>query len=136
MLVYGWEGMLPISLEFPSLESAHQWEIIENNSMTVRMTKLIELEEKRQQVMQTLEIHQQQVKKSFDKKAKARVFKEGDLILKWDIDIDKLRRHSKFDAMWSGPNVITSYKEANAFQLSKPNGDIFPIPFNGIYLKT
>ena len=59
MLVYGREARLPISLEFPSLELAHQLELVENDAMTVRMVELMELEEKRSQAMQTLEIHQQ-----------------------------------------------------------------------------
>ena len=47
MLVYGREARLSISLEFLALELAHQLEIIEDNSMIVRMEKLMELEEKR-----------------------------------------------------------------------------------------
>ena len=65
--------------------------------------------------MHTLEVHQQQVKKSFDKKAIARVYSKGDLVLKWNAERAKLGRHSKFDAMWSGPYVITSCKKANTF---------------------
>lgn len=49
--------------------------------------------------MWALEIHQQQVKRSFNKKAKARIFREGDLVLKWDADRAKPRKHSKFDAL-------------------------------------
>ena len=110
MLVYGTEVRLPISLELPSLELAHQLELIEDDAMTVRMIELIELEEKRGKAMQTLELHQQQVKKSFDKKARVRIFKEGDLVLKWDADREKIGRHSNFDALWSGPYLIVSGK--------------------------
>ena len=85
--------------------------------------------------MQTLETHQQQVKKIFDKKAKVKTFSEGDLVLKWDADKVKPGRYSKFDALWSGHYLIISYKQANAFQLSRPNGEILHIPVNGIYLK-
>ena len=85
--------------------------------------------------MQTLEAYQQQMKKRFDKKAKLKTFREGDLVLKWDADREKPRRHSKFDALWSGPYVIVSCKQANAFQLSTPDGEFLPISVNGIYLK-
>lgn len=57
VLVYGREARLPISLEFPSLELAHQLELIEDNAMSIRMAELIELEEKRNKAMKTLEIH-------------------------------------------------------------------------------
>ncbi len=96
---------------------------------------MIELEEKRNKAMETLEIHQQQMKKSFDKNARARIFREGDLVLKWDSEREKPGRHSKFDPLWSGPYLISSCKQANAFQLSRPNGEILPIPVNGIHLK-
>ena len=72
---------------------------------------------------------------SFDKKARVRNFKDGDLVLKWDADKEKVGRHSKFDALWSGPYVIASCKQANAFLLSKPDGEVLPIPVNGIHLK-
>ena len=115
MLVYGREARLSISLEFPTLELDHQLELIEDDAMIVRMAELMEMEEKRSQAMQTLKTHQQQVKKSFDKKARVRIFREGDLVLKWDADREKLGRHSKFDALWSGPYLINSCKQANAF---------------------
>ena len=51
MLVYGKEARLPISLEFPSLELSHQLELIENDAMSIRMTYLMELEEKRSQAI-------------------------------------------------------------------------------------
>ena len=59
MLVYGREARLSILLEFQALELAHQLELVEDDAMTVRMAKLMELEEKRDQAMQTLETHQQ-----------------------------------------------------------------------------
>ena len=58
MLVYGREARLPISLEFPSLDLAHQLELIENDAMSVRMVDLMELEEKSDQAIHALEIHQ------------------------------------------------------------------------------
>lgn len=70
----------------------------------------MELEEKRNQAMQTLEAHRQQMKMSFDRKAKVRNFKKGDLVLKWDVDREIPGRHSKFDALWSGPYVIINWK--------------------------
>ena len=75
------------------------------------------------------------MKRNFDKKARVRTFREGDLVLKWDADRAKPGRHSKFDALWSGPYLIASCKQANAFQLSRPNGEVLPIPVNEIYLK-
>jgi hypothetical protein len=58
MLVYGREARLPISLEFPALELAHQLEIAEDDAMSVRMAELMELEEKRDQALHALDLHQ------------------------------------------------------------------------------
>ena len=135
MLVYGREARLHISLEFPALELAHQLEIAKDDAMTVRLAELMELEEKRNHAFHTLDIHQQQVKRSFDRKATPKVFIEGDLVLKWDSDRAKPGRHTKFDAMWSGPYIITSCKPANAFQLSRPDGEVLPIPVNCFHFK-
>ena len=75
------------------------------------------------------------MKRSFDKKAKEKSFREGDLVLKWDADRVKAEIHSKLDALWSDPYIIGSFKKSNTFQLSRPNGKLLPIIANGIYLK-
>ena len=135
MLVYEREKRIPISLEFPSLKLAHQLELIEHITMIITMTELMELEEKRHQAIETLDAYQQKAKRSFDKKDIAKVFKEGYLILKWDADRGKEGRHSKFNALWSGPYIITSCKGSNAFQLSRRTGEVLLILVNGIHLK-
>ena len=71
----------------------------------------------------------------FDKKSKLRNFKEGDLVLKWDVLKSRLGHHNKFDRMWVGPFLIAECKEHNAFQLATMEGDVLPIPENGICLK-
>ncbi|KAH9289395.1 hypothetical protein KI387_033512, partial [Taxus chinensis] len=75
---------LPISLELPTLELMHQMDFLENKPMEVRYSQLMELEKIRNEVMLSMEKNQAQTKRTFDKKAKARVFNEGDLVLKWD----------------------------------------------------
>lgn len=64
-----------------------------------------------------------------------RTFQVGDFDLKWDVDREKPGKHSKFDAIWSGPYVIIGCKEANAFRLARLNGESLPIVVNGIHLK-
>ncbi|KAH9316046.1 hypothetical protein KI387_024673, partial [Taxus chinensis] len=48
----------------------------------------MELEEIRNEAMLSMEKNQAQNKKTFDKKSKARVFNESDLVLKWDEDLE------------------------------------------------
>lgn len=40
-----------------------------------------------------MEKDQALIKRSFDRKAKARTFQVGDLVLKWDVDREKPGRH-------------------------------------------
>jgi len=95
----------------------------------------MELEESRDKAMATMEHHQLQTKRNFDKKATPRHFRVGDMVLKWDELRNRPGKHSKFDSMWSGPFLITECKEHNAFQLSNMNGENLHIPVNGIHLK-
>lgn len=54
--------------------------------MEARYAKMMELEEIREHSVQMIEKYQALVKRLFDKKARARTFQEGDLVLKWDAD--------------------------------------------------
>ena len=103
--------------------------------MAVRYAELMELEEMWDKEMKDMEYHQLQMKRSFDKKSTVKVFKEGDVVLRWDVLKSRPGQHTKFDKMWSGPFIITECKEHNAFQLSKMNGERLHILVNGIHLK-
>ncbi|KAH9322288.1 hypothetical protein KI387_016927, partial [Taxus chinensis] len=96
--------------------------------MEAKYAELMELEEIREHAVLMIEKDQALVKIWFDKKARARTFQEGDLVLKWDADQAKLGRHSKFDAIWSGPYMVTGCKSSNAFQLSTLDGEELPFP--------
>ncbi|KAH9311647.1 hypothetical protein KI387_026682, partial [Taxus chinensis] len=102
-LVYGKEVVLPISLELPALELMKQLELSEFKPMEARYVELMELEEIREYAVHMIEKDQALVKRWFDKKARAKTFQEGNLVLKWDADQAKPGKHSKFDAIWSGP---------------------------------
>jgi hypothetical protein len=134
-LVYGKEARLPVSVEFPALDFMHQLDMIDEEPMIARLAQLNELEEKRKDALQTIEHHQAQMKKTFDKKASPKSFQLGDLVLKWDELKSRPGKHSKFDAMWAGPYIITETTQHNAFRLSTLEGEELKIPVNGIHLK-
>ncbi|XP_057819077.1 uncharacterized protein LOC131032160 [Cryptomeria japonica] len=102
ILVYGKEARLPISLEFPALDLSNQLDMIEEEPMSARLAQLIELEEVINKAIRQIEHHQDQMKRSFDKRDSLRVFKEGDIILKWDEFRSRPGKHTQFDAFWSG----------------------------------
>ncbi|XP_059078017.1 uncharacterized protein LOC131876595 [Cryptomeria japonica] len=135
VLVYGKEAKLPISVEFPALSYIKEHEMLEEQPMEIEIAQLMELEETRNEAFRKIEIHHSQMKKTFDKKAISRTFNEGDLVFKWDELKLRPDRHTKFDAMWDGPYIITKKKQHNTFQLSKLDGEVLLIPFNEIHLK-
>ncbi|XP_059076872.1 uncharacterized protein LOC131876102 [Cryptomeria japonica] len=135
MLVYGRKARLTISFELPTLDLANQLDTLEEGPLTVRLAQLFELEETRNDAMSKIEQHQAQMKRSFDKRVSPRNFQEGDIVLKWDTLKSKSGKHSKFDAFWSGPYIISKCKQHNAFHLSKLDDNLKPIPVNGIHLK-
>ena len=76
------------------------------------------------------------VKGTFDRKAKADVFKAGDLVLKWDAARQNKGQHGKFDALWTGPYMIAEVCNNNTFVLYHLDGEILAGgPFNGRFLK-
>lgn len=109
--------------------------MFEEDLVVVKYAHLMELDETRDRAMKIMELHQLQTKKFFDQRATPKVFREGDVVLKWDELKSKLGKHTKFDSMWSGMFVITKCKEHNALKLSTIDGEAMPILVNGIHLK-
>ncbi|XP_059073533.1 uncharacterized protein LOC131874261 [Cryptomeria japonica] len=115
--------VLDNALSFVGSRISNWLDMIEEEPMSARLAQLIELEEVRNKEMRQIEHHQAQIKRYFDKWASPRVFKEGDIVLKWDEFRSRPGKHTKFDAFWSGPYMISEYKQHNAFQLSKLDGE-------------
>ncbi|KAH9308652.1 hypothetical protein KI387_036563, partial [Taxus chinensis] len=73
-LVYGREVILPMSLEFPTLELMKHMELLDFEPMEVRYAELMELQEIRNQASQAMQKDQALIKKTFNRKAKDRSF--------------------------------------------------------------
>lgn len=95
VLVYGKEARIPISVEFPSLSLIQELEMMEEEPFNIRYAELLELEEKRRRHIINLENHHTQMNRTFDKKAISRVFREGDLVFKWNELKSKPGQHTK-----------------------------------------
>jgi hypothetical protein len=87
-------------------------------------------------LVEKTELHQRKMKDIFDRKVKADIFKEGELVLKWDAARQEKGKHGKFDALWTGPFIISSVQQNNTFVLLNLEGDeVTGGPFNGHFLK-
>ena len=65
---------------------------------------------------------------------KPRTFAEGDLVLVYDQDNDKLGK-GKFEPMWYGPYIVRKVLEKGAYELVDYDGIPLDKPRNGLYLK-
>ena len=69
-----------------------------------------------------VKIHQEKMKNTFDRKVKGEQFLIDDLVLKWDGPHEEKGKHGKFDHMWMGPYIITTYIGDNSFILRHQDG--------------
>ncbi|KAH9292643.1 hypothetical protein KI387_042171, partial [Taxus chinensis] len=109
-VVYGVEAQLPVTVELSAL---HLMKAIEdtsfNYSLDKRIMYLYKLNEYRLKVADRISAHQQKVKVLFDKKARFRDFKVGDIVLLWDKRHEPRGNHGKFDSLWLGPFKIRHF---------------------------
>ncbi len=94
----------------------------------------MQLDESRRDAALINEVHKRRVKAQFDRTVKPRTFAEGDLVLVYDQDKDKLGK-GKFEPMWYGPYIVRKVLEKGAYELVDYNGIPLEKPHNGLYLK-
>jgi hypothetical protein len=134
-LVYGIEVVFPTQLAL-SVEKFLQDLEGEPNHMTRRIHQIVEVQQIREQAMNRACHHQQKIKQTFDRKRKKKVFKLGDLVLKWDAPRQDRGKHSKFDALWFGPLKISEVFSNNTYRLQDLEGEeVFDGLVNGYFLK-
>ena len=75
------------------------------------------------------------MKTMFDKRARERDFKEGDLVLRCDARREEKGKHHKFENLWFGPLAIAEVKGNNTFLLQNLEGLYSTYLVNGRFLK-
>ena len=68
-------------------------------------------------------------------KVKEDNFSCGDMVLRWDVRKEKKCKQGKFDNLWLGPFIILNILENKTFMLQTMEGEEFPNPVNGPFLK-
>ena len=99
------------------------------------MFQIIQLQQERETIENTAEMHKKRVKESFDNKVKKDVFAVGDLVLKSDAQKDEKGKHGKFDNLWIGPFIVIKILGNNTFVLQNLNDEEIAGPVNGRFLK-
>eukprot|EP00253_Pinus_taeda_P002821 PITA_02821 len=132
-LVYGLEAILPVQCKISSLKLAV--DLLPGTSKEeARFLELIQLDETRHDTALANEAHKKRVMAQFDKNFKPRVFSEGDLVLLYDQEFDKLGA-DKFQSLWMGPYIVKRVLTKGAYELVDYDGIPLSQPRNGLYLK-
>jgi len=134
-LVYGVEAIFLVQLALPVARFLQEADS-EPDDHTRRIFQLVELQQEREGLLEKTELHQKRIKETFDRKVKTKVFKAGDLVLKWDAAKQDKGKHGKFNALWTGPFIIAKVQHNNTFILHHLDGEeLAGGPFNGRFLK-
>ena len=90
---------------------------VEPNATQRRTNELINVQQTKEKSFNNSQMHQDRIKKAFDKHTKVDDFKLGDLVLKWNAMNEDRGKHGKFDHMWLGPFEIVAYHGNNSYLL-------------------
>lgn len=94
-IVYGKEAILPPNIYLPSLHLTQSSYDRSSNFLQTRIDTLVKLKEERIKEKEKFHMHQQCIKRWFDKHvAGDKQFQVGDLVLKWDKATYRLPRKS------------------------------------------
>ena len=125
--------MLSIECEIPSLKLSIKLLPI-TSTEEERIIHLNSLDETRREASLNVEAHKKRLKSQYDKVSYPRVFSEGDLVLVYDQDNDKIGKR-KFVPKWFGPLVVKTMLKRGAYELVNYDGDPLSEIINGLYLK-
>jgi len=103
-LVYGLEAVLPIQCKIMSLKLAIDL-LHETSKEEAHFLELIHLDETHRDATLANEPYKKRVKVQFHKNVKPRIFSEGDLVLLYDQEFDKLGV-GKFEPLWMVPYIV------------------------------
>eukprot|EP00253_Pinus_taeda_P014206 PITA_14206 len=131
-LVYGLEAILPVQCEISSLKLAVDL-LPGTLEEEARFLELIQLDETCHDVVLANEANKKRFTAQFDKNVKPRVFSEGDLVLLYEQESDKLGA-CKFTSLWMGPYIVKHVLAKGAYELVDYDGIPLAQPRNGLYL--
>lgn len=133
-LVFGFEAVVPIELEIPSLRLAVQHGLGDTGSLEARLMSLERLNETRRRALWNNEVVQNKRNERHDAKGKTTTYPAGSIVMLVDNWLQKQHRQ-KFRPKWKGPFVIHHQFDNETYKLSTPDGRIITKPYNGSKLK-
>ncbi|RDY12186.1 Pol polyprotein, partial [Mucuna pruriens] len=133
-LVYNIEAIPPIEVEIPSLRVLVEIKLEEVEWIQNQLDQLNLIKEKRLMALCHRQLYQKRIKNAFDKKARPRTFKEGDLVLKKILPNARDHR-GKWMPNYKGPYVMKHALSRGALILTDADGRDLKHPINADSVK-
>ncbi|XXG80062.1 hypothetical protein AAC387_Pa09g1010 [Persea americana] len=108
----------------------------QESNVKLRLQKLDNLDERRLEARQSIELYQARMVGSFDKRVRQCAHKKGDLV--FTVKRPMVFAHKskgKFEPKWEGPYIIDKVFPNTAYALLNMEGDRCMLPINGKFLK-
>ena len=135
-LFYGKEAILPLKIYLSSLQLTQSSCGRSSNFLQTWIDTLLKLKEEWNKAKEKIHIHQQQIKRWFDKHVVGdKQFQVGDLVLKWDKSSEASGKNSKFQKLWLGPYEIANKIGDATYRLQYLQGDLEKLLVNASILK-
>ena len=128
------ETVLPVEVKIPSLCVIMKTKLLEVEWVQNRFDQLNLIEEKRMMALCHGQLYQKRMKKAFDKKAKPREFREGNLVLRKIMSFNADSR-GKWTPNFEGPYVIKKAFSGGTLILETMDGEEFPHLMNADAVK-
>ncbi|XP_052481430.1 uncharacterized protein LOC128035548 [Gossypium raimondii] len=133
-LVYGMEAVLPIEVEIPSLRVLSELQLDEADWIQSRYDQLNLIEEKSLRAIRHGQMYQKRMMRAYNKKVRPREFREGDLVLKKILPMQKDSR-GKWMPNWEGPYIVKKAFSGGTLILCEMDGKSLPNPVNADSIK-
>ena len=130
-LVYGLEATFLIEYEIPSLKLVVEL-LPEMLPQEKRLLYLEQLDETHRLATLVIKAQKKWVKSHFNQSVSPRAFSEGDFVLLYDQDNDKLGA-GKFEPMWHGPYIAKHVLQKGVYKLIDYEGNPLNKPRNRLY---
>ncbi|KAK8609165.1 hypothetical protein V6N13_025472 [Hibiscus sabdariffa] len=126
--------IIPLEVEIPSLHVLSEVKLDKAEWIQARYDQLNLIEEKRLKAICHAQMYQKRRIRAHNKKVRPREFREGDLVLKMILPIERDSR-GKWMPNWKGPYVVTKDFSGRALILAEIDGEEFQNPVNSDSIK-